>query len=442
MFDDNKIDEMMKSILESGQEEVPAHIWEGVSAGLDKAARRKAVVIWFRRAAIGAASAAAAITLGILFSNPSEENITSSATGILASAEDIAVVETPQQQEILAAQALTAQALTAQAITSQVLTAQALTAAEDPAPTNLAPTTAAQAVRVMEAMEAEAEPVQQAAEIVPAGAEVVQEAVVQEVVVQEAAVVQARAKEAPATVQVAHTAEQSGPHESNYYVWEEEEELRKPVKASLVLSGLTGTNSAQTKGRANIMKRPSLVAKPIETGITETSTNTIYGIPVSVGAGAKIHFNDRWALGIGVNYTYLSSKFYGTYTLAKDGVEVSSTASDIKNSQHFVGIPINAYYNILGSKNINLYAYAGGTVEKCVADKYEVLSTNIIHTENPEGMQLSANAGIGVEFLIGKHLSLYADPSLRYYFDNNQPKSIRTVQPLTFGFELGLRVQL
>ena len=427
MFDDNKIDEMMKSILESGQEEVPAHIWEGVSAGLDKAARRKAVVIWFRRAAIGAASAAAAITLGILFSNPSEENITSSATGILASAEDIAVVETPQQQEILAA--------------------QALTAAEDPAPTHLAPTTAAQAVRVMEAMEAEAEPVQQAAEIVPAGAEVVQEAVVQEAEVQEAEVqeaevVQARAKEAPATVQVAHTAEQSGPHESNYYVWEEEEELRKPVKASLVLSGLTGTNSAQTKGRANIMKRPSLVAKPIETGITETSTNTIYGIPVSVGAGAKIHFNDHWALGIGVNYTYLSSKFYGTYTLAKDGVEVSSTASDIKNSQYFVGIPINAYYNILGSKNINLYAYAGGTVEKCVADKYEVLSTNIIHTENPEGMQLSANAGIGVEFLIGKHLSLYADPSLRYYFDNNQPKSIRTVQPLTFGFELGLRVQL
>ena len=139
MFDDNKIDEMMKSILESGQEEVPAHIWEGVSAGLDKAARRKAVVIWFRRAAIGAASAAAAITLGILFSNPSEENITSSATGILASAEDIAVVETPQQQEILAAQALTS---------------QALTAAEDPAPTHLAPTTAAQAIRVMEAMEA------------------------------------------------------------------------------------------------------------------------------------------------------------------------------------------------------------------------------------------------------------------------------------------------
>ena len=427
MFDDNKIDEMMKSILESGQEEVPAHIWEGVSAGLDKAARRKAVVIWFRRAAIGAASAAAAITLGILFSNPSEENITSSATGILASAEDIAVVETPQQQEILAAQALTA---------------QALTAAEDPAPTHLAPTTAAQAIRVMEAMEAEAEPVQQAAEIVPAGAEVVQEVIVQEEVVQEAEVVQARAKEAPATVKVAHAAEQSEPHESNYYIWEEEEELRKPVKASLVLSGLTGTNSAQTKGRANIMKRPSLVAKPIETGITETSTNTIYGIPVSVGAGAKIHFNDRWALGIGVNYTYLSSKFYGTYTLAKDGVEVSSTASDIKNSQHFVGIPINAYYNILGSKNINLYAYAGGTVEKCVADKYEVLSTNIIHTENPEGMQLSANAGIGVEFIIGKHLSLYADPSLRYYFDNNQPKSIRTVQPLTFGFELGLRVQL
>jgi hypothetical protein len=190
------------------------------------------------------------------------------------------------------------------------------------------------------------------------------------------------------------------------------------------------------------MKRPSVVAKPIETGITETSTNTIYGIPVSVGTGVKIDFNERWSLGIGVNYSYLSSKFYGTYTLAKDGVEISSTASDIKNSQHFVGIPVNAYYNILGSKNINLYAYAGGTVEKCVSDKYEVLSTSIVHKEKTKGLQLSANAGIGVEFLMGQHLGLYVDPSLRYYFDNNQPKSIRTAQPLTFGFEMGLRVRL
>jgi hypothetical protein len=57
-------------------------------------------------------------------------------------------------------------------------------------------------------------------------------------------------------------------------------------------------------------------------------------------------------------------------------------------------------------------------------------------------MQLSANIGMGAEFMVGKHLGIYIDPSLRYYFDNDQPKSIRTAQPLMFGFEMGLRARL
>jgi RNA polymerase sigma-70 factor (ECF subfamily) len=57
-------------------------------------------------------------------------------------------------------------------------------------------------------------------------------------------------------------------------------------------------------------------------------------------------------------------------------------------------------------------------------------------------VQLSANLGIGAEFKLGQHLGLYVDPSLRYYFDNGQPKSIRTSQPLMLGFEMGLRVNL
>ena len=46
------------------------------------------------------------------------------------------------------------------------------------------------------------------------------------------------------------------------------------------------------------------------------------------------------------------------------------------------------------------------------------------------------------KFLVGNFLGIYIDPSLRYYFDNNQPKSIRTAQPLMFGFEMGLRARL
>ena len=43
---------------------------------------------------------------------------------------------------------------------------------------------------------------------------------------------------------------------------------------------------------------------------------------------------------------------------------------------------------------------------------------------------------------LGKHLGLYIDPSLRYYFDCDQPHNIRAAQPLMLGFEVGLKAYL
>ena len=88
MFDEkNDID--FKGILEGAQEEVPASVWEGVSAGLDKAARGKVVALWFRRAGIGAAVAAAVAAMLLVLPNDN-------GADIVPGAEDsdmIAVVE-------------------------------------------------------------------------------------------------------------------------------------------------------------------------------------------------------------------------------------------------------------------------------------------------------------------------------------------------------------
>ena len=164
---------------------------------------------------------------------------------------------------------------------------------------------------------------------------------------------------------------------------------------------------------------------------------------MSAGIGVKIGLNDRWSVGIGVDYTYLSRKFYGKYTqVGESGQIINTTSSDIRNTQNYIGIPVNAFCNILSSDHLNFYAYAGGAVEKCLSDKYDVLNTIHTHKEKVNGVQFSANAGIGMEFMLGKHLGLYIDPSLRYYFDNGQPESIRTAQPLMLGFEMGFRARL
>ncbi len=385
MFEDkniNEFDQMMKSILDEGREEVPASVWEGVSAGLDKAEKHKTVVLWWRRAAAGAA-VAAAVAVGVIFNHTPQQELVPQAgdSGM------IAVVAEPADEIV-----------------------------------------AEETEIVIPDMIAEAEPV-----VKPVRNAVIKTADEAIEVVTDVA----PADGIPADEKEVETEKVYFPED-----WGEETPERK-ADVSLVLSGLASTNDAQSQNRMGPMKAPSVNPAPKKTGITETSTKSTYGIPVSFGAGVKIGFTERWSLGVGANYTLLARKFYGKYTkVTEDGGIENSISSDIRNTQHFVGIPINAFYNIISKDRINLYAYAGGTVEKCVSDNYNVLGTSIYHKEKAQGVQLSADAGIGVEFMLGKHMGLYIDPSLRYYFDCGQPKSIRTVQPLMFGFEMGLRVNL
>ena len=396
MFEDNNIndfDRMMKSILDEGREEVPAGVWEGVSEGLDKAARKKAVVLWLRRSAVGTA-VAAALAAGIFFEHGNEDLIVpdNGENRLIAvvdsddNTEDISV----DGQDESPAEVKMHRLMMAVADTEE-------TTVYEHIKENIIPQDASEAVKVAEKT---AEPVKVAEK----------------------------------------TAE---PAEDIYFPedWGEEDEPRKR-NISLVLSGIAGTNSAKNNSRIGPMKSPSSAA-PQKTGITETSSKSIYGIPLSAGAGVKIGINERWSLGIGANYTYLNRKFYGKYTQVDgNGNIINTTSSDIRNSQHYIGIPVNVFCNILGNEHLNFYAYAGATAEKCISDRYDVLNTRYSHKEQVKGIQMSVNAGIGMEFMLGRHLGLYIDPSLRYYFDNGQPKNIRTTQPLMLGFEMGFRARL
>lgn len=391
----NEFDFMVKSILDEGREEVPAGVWEGVSAGLDKASRRKTVVLWWRRAAVGIA-AAAAIAVGVIFNHDST---------IVPAASDkdmIAVVE-PSVVE------------------------------EDVFPENIDTVIPVKGRSVAKDMIAKAEP----AEVMVPQDELREEP-------QEEVPVPKTADDAIRQSESIPDSEEK-PEAKEYYPfdWGEENDGKPVRRVSLVVSGIAGTNNTEGQKRLNPMKRPSLNPVPVKTGIEETSTKGSYGIPVSFGAGVKVDLGSRWSIGTGVNYTLLSRQFYGKYTpIGTDGSIGNSTSSDIRNVQQYVGIPVNAFYDIISNDRINLYAYAGGTVEKCVSDKYSLLNTSIVHKEEAPGMQLSANAGFGVEFMLGDHMGLYIDPSLRYYFDNGQPKSIRTVQPLMLCFEMGFRARL
>lgn len=395
MFDEkDNID--FKGILEGAQEEVPASVWEGVSAGLDKAARGKVVALWFRRAGIGAAVAAAVAAM--LLVQPGDGNMEI----VPASDEMIAVVEP-----------------------------------EPAAPENAEETVAPKTAYMAQATPAVSSAVK--SEIVPSEVPATEEIYTDQTVAEET--------EEPTTKATDSNTEVKEDRHYYHDLSALEGQLIDPVikkrKVSFVVSGLTGTNAAQNEAGKNIFKRPDPNPGPATTGVKQTSTNSAYDIPLSFGAGVKIGLSSKWSIGAGVNYSMLSRKFSGTYTKVNEaGAIEDKITSDIRNTQHYIGIPVNAYYDIVDSRNVNFYAYAGGTVEKCISDKYSVLNTSIIHKEKVDGFQWSANVGIGVGLKLSEHLGLYIDPSLRYYFDCDQPHSIRSAQPLMLGFEVGLKVNL
>ena len=391
MFENKNIEQdiLFRSILDKGQEQVPANVWDRIEEDLDRISRRKTTVLWLRRSVLGAAAAAVLAFVLLHDSGLQDDIIKVSENG------QIALVE------------------------------QNTTPSEEAATTLLAYNPV---------------PVHKAAEV----RETIVANDVTEVCVEEASEEVQIMKEVQKEQTTAEKELSKPEKEEETFtdIWPEEEKAKKR-RVSFSVSGITGTNSVQNSFKINPMKSPAISSAPKKTSIKETSAITAYGIPVSFGAGVRIGITPKWSIGTGINYTLLTRKFYGNYiSVGETGTIQKDVSSDIRETQHFIGIPVNFYYDIISNSNINLYAYAGGAAEKCVADRFQVLGAGITHTEQIKGMQLSAGLGMGVEFMLGRHLGIYLDPSIRYFFDNNQPKSIRTAQPLMFGFEMGLRARL
>ena len=391
-------DLLMRAILESGQEEVPDRVWDAVSDKLDEVAGNKVsrtVTLWLRRAGV-AMAAAAAVIAAILIVGRNGEAV--ELVPIAAEGDMIAVVE-PED------------------VVSQTSGAKLLAYA----PEVIIPSEAPVVETITESIE---EPVEKSVE------EPVE-----------------NTGENPAEVTsdrfIDKTYKNSEVDEwQSLDSWEEEVPARH-IKTSFTVSGLTGNSGSKNSISSGPLKAPAVILMPSETGIREKENQTHYGVPVAVGTGIRIEFTPRWSLGVGLNYTHLSRVLQGTYTHINEAGSIDDMiTSQIRNSQHYLGLPVNAYFSIIDSRYVTFYTYAGGTAEKCLSDSYHILGNNVTHKEAVKGVQLSAAAGLGAEITLTDHLGIYIDPSLRYYFDCNQPKSIRTAQPLMFNAEVGLRFRL
>lgn len=167
----------------------------------------------------------------------------------------------------------------------------------------------------------------------------------------------------------------------------------------------------------------------------EVISNTKFLMPVSVGVQLQMPITKILSVGIGANYTLLFSRY--------DAISRQETR-ETQQTLHYIGIPLNLYLNIMQKDNLRLYATGGVAIEKGLYAFYRVSENGArrSHGESIDGMQWSLTGGLGVELAVNNSTGLYFDPTVAYFFDNNQPISSRTSQPLQFKFELGFRFHL
>jgi hypothetical protein len=182
---------------------------------------------------------------------------------------------------------------------------------------------------------------------------------------------------------------------------------------------------------------PSNVVSTIQKAYVpqEVISNTKFLMPVSVGLQMQLPLSDRISAATGVVYTMLFSHY--------DAISRDATR-ETQQTLHYLGFPLNLYYSFYKNDNLRLYASGGVMVEKGLYAFYKIMENGVpdSYGQMIDGLQWSLNGGVGAEFVVNNSLGLYFDPSFAYYFDNNQPLSIRTAQQLQFKFEVGLRFHL
>lgn len=165
-------------------------------------------------------------------------------------------------------------------------------------------------------------------------------------------------------------------------------------------------------------------------------SNIEHDIPLSFGITVRKDLNKYIGLETGLVYTYLSSKMERT----------NVPQYKAKQELHYLGIPVNVVVNLWNDPKWNVYVSGGGMIEKGLKQKYTQemyqsnnMTSSITDDGSVSGVQLSLSASAGVSYAFYQKLSLYVEPRISYYFDNDQPISVRTDKKTVFGIGAGIR---
>lgn len=419
---DEELDLQIRSIMEEAQEPAPAGAWEAISSRLDAlqgaaagagatrlgaAASRPVRRAWYWAGA--ALAAAAAVALGIFFTGTSDNNSNlidiNSGSGLVAESLTDGIGAPIPESDM---------------VREPILPEKTAVPAEKPADSRPQPAKTevpagnAADSRPQPAVEAAAQP-----DVEAQPGDKAQPSVPEQHSVQAQSAAPAE-KAAAAPDPFARMAYEDSRRASS---------ARRGVSL-LVKGGSTGNNAGAGK---LAMAAPGAYQ---QSGITETSKSS-FGVPVIAGIGLRLHLNDVLSVGTGIDYSLLTRSFEGRYV---EGLSVQN--GDFNHTLQYIGIPIDFFVKLVDKNDITLYSVVGTEAEKAVSNKYRLLGTDVVVGDKVNGLQWSVGAGLGFEFNVSRRVGIFAEPSVKYYFNCDQPKNLRTDKPFQMILRAGVRFDL
>lgn len=211
--------------------------------------------------------------------------------------------------------------------------------------------------------------------------------------------------------------------------------------------GASGTTTAygdylvlSCPGGADTKDSPMLDMSSVNRDV-ETKTEYEHHLPIRIGLSVAYALTDRLSISSGLTYTRLSSDI-------KDASRESKYIGEQR--LHYVGIPVNVSYKVASFRWLGLYGTAGVLAEKCVSgttDEGYVENNTMKYTNthdiSSKPLQMSVNAGVGIQFDFIDNVGIYAEPGLSYYFDDGSAlQTIYKEKPLNFNLNVGVRFKL
>lgn len=163
-------------------------------------------------------------------------------------------------------------------------------------------------------------------------------------------------------------------------------------------------------------------------------------LPLTVGLTVSRALDSHWQLGLGLQYTRLTTD-----------TELGNTYARIVRRQRvqYLGVPLSVRWHQSLTRRLGLYTAANVTLQlplRSTVESSYVLNGSTVEAATVRlrpGTQWSAGLGLGLQYDVTPAVGFFVEPSLQHYFSNCSGVSTwQTEHPVVLSVPFGIRINI